>query len=600
TFQTAMDHQSVEQALQIVPATQVTYQWKGNTLLVQPVAGQLAPNTQYRLTLGSTATTSAGTQLGKPATIVFVTSPQPAPALPTPTPTPVATGVALGRLVDVTPAVTVTPAWSPDSATLYYADQNRALQSVPAGGGAPVSLGVEGVRSIAVKADGTSLAVQSDGGLIDELKSDGGALHTYVVPDALALGWHQDQLLAVTPTAVIDVKQQNSRVHPLASLSAVARQAVFSPDGGKLLYLDTAGTVHEVDLSSGHDTAWQTSATGLPAWSADGEHAAFLSSAQGLESAGPDGSAPAQLAALAQLGLTSTADVSLAWSGTSVLAGAPNVLSGVDLNLRRPAELQQAGAAALSGAPDGRSVAFVQNGSLWTGVVARPGLEAQLEQQAATTIAAFMTARKDGDAAGAGKYLDPAGQQAYAKGTLIFNGTPKLDRWFSVFLQAHPDGRVTAMLRLVLQDAHGLEVQQLDEILTLVPAPGGTSLVDGVQQTPARPVDGGPEVLSVSIAQGQVQITFDSDLKADSINGMALLNAAGVAVGESPAYSSRTVTLGFGSAKPGDLLTLTIPGAVHDVGGRAVAQAITIDIVVPEPESPATSPSPSPSPSASP
>ena len=32
TFQTAMDHQSVQDALQIVPATSVTYNWQGNTL----------------------------------------------------------------------------------------------------------------------------------------------------------------------------------------------------------------------------------------------------------------------------------------------------------------------------------------------------------------------------------------------------------------------------------------------------------------------------------------------------------------------------------------------------------------------------------------
>ncbi|TME07891.1 MAG: hypothetical protein E6I69_06820 [Chloroflexi bacterium] len=51
SFNQPMDHQSTEQAIQIVPATSVEFRWSGDTtLFVQPTSGNLAPNTQYQVT----------------------------------------------------------------------------------------------------------------------------------------------------------------------------------------------------------------------------------------------------------------------------------------------------------------------------------------------------------------------------------------------------------------------------------------------------------------------------------------------------------------------------------------------------------------------
>ena len=86
-FNQPMDHPSTEAAVQITPATNVTYSWSSNTLAVQPTSGILAPNTQYQVTIGSGAKTATGQSLSTAQTITFVTQP-PAPPTPSPSPTP--------------------------------------------------------------------------------------------------------------------------------------------------------------------------------------------------------------------------------------------------------------------------------------------------------------------------------------------------------------------------------------------------------------------------------------------------------------------------------------------------------------------------------
>src|SRR4030088_596880 len=59
-FNQPMNHQSTEAAVQVAPATNVTFSWSTNTLAVQPAGGNLAPNTQYQVTIGPGATTATG------------------------------------------------------------------------------------------------------------------------------------------------------------------------------------------------------------------------------------------------------------------------------------------------------------------------------------------------------------------------------------------------------------------------------------------------------------------------------------------------------------------------------------------------------------
>ncbi|HYR54303.1 MAG TPA: Ig-like domain-containing protein, partial [Methylomirabilota bacterium] len=81
-FNQPMDHTSTETAVQITPATTVAFSWSANTLSVQPTSGNLAPNTQYQVTIGPGARTASGEKLAAPKTITFVTQP------PAPSPSP--------------------------------------------------------------------------------------------------------------------------------------------------------------------------------------------------------------------------------------------------------------------------------------------------------------------------------------------------------------------------------------------------------------------------------------------------------------------------------------------------------------------------------
>lgn len=572
SFQTAMDHQSVESSLQIQPATQVTYSWRGNTLYVQPVAGQLAPNTQYRLTLTTDARTQDEQPIQQPATITFVTgattSPTPAPSI-TPVPAP---GVALANPTQLAPAGSVAPVWSADGATLYFAGADGSLESMPRAGGTPTPLGIPGVRQVALAPDGIRIAVLTTTGVY-LLQADGTGVQPFPAPEALAVGWRQGKPYAALPAGVFEVKQNLDRGHPATAFAVAADAAAFAPDGASVL-VDSEGQVHLVELGGGHDTAWPAGAVTLPAWSQDGRRVAFLG-ADGLALAAPDGSGATPLASLEQLGAAGATGLVAGWSDGAVLVAGPAALDGVDTTLRVPVQLAPGAFTAVSGSPDGAAIAYVQDGALWTASLLHPGVQPQLESQAGAALKTFMDARLAGDAGSANKFLGGAAAQKYTKDSLLFNGHPGLARWFSVFQQARPDGSVVELVRLVLWDEHHVDVRQLDETLTLRPNADGTFAVVDVQRTPTRAVDAGPEVVAIQVSSTQVTVTFDSDLKPESAAGITLGSAMGT-------YANRVVTFSLSGEQPGQLLTLTVPNrSVLDLSGRSAAQALTVQIEVP-------------------
>src|ERR1700730_15951379 len=159
-FSQPMDTASVEQALQIQPATKVkSYQWvNGNsTVQIVPQNG-LAPNTQYQVTLSPKAKTQAGAAVAKKPRVTFVTAPPPTPqATPTPAPTPRPTpppGITSPR--QIAPSGTPSPAWTPDGQTLFVIDTSGQLRgfSVASGAAQPV-VAADGATVVAVGPDGT-------------------------------------------------------------------------------------------------------------------------------------------------------------------------------------------------------------------------------------------------------------------------------------------------------------------------------------------------------------------------------------------------------------------------------------------------------------
>src|SRR5207253_1314938 len=165
SFNQPMDHASTEHAVQITPATTVTFSWASNTLAVQPASGNLAPNTQYQVTIGPEARTASGKKVAAPQTITFVTQP-PAPAAPAPTPRATPSN-ALGekQLAVLAGATALKGQWSADSSTLYVIDGTGALKVVPANGAGVTMIAADGVTSLAIAPAGSHAIYTQDGKL---------------------------------------------------------------------------------------------------------------------------------------------------------------------------------------------------------------------------------------------------------------------------------------------------------------------------------------------------------------------------------------------------------------------------------------------------
>ena len=136
-FNQPMDHKSTEAAVVIQPATYVAFSWQENTLAVQPTSGNLAPSTQYQVTIGPGAKTQSGQSLPAAKTITFVTQPAAkTPPSPKPTlrPTPNALVSGEHRLAKLPSGTQYTPQWSADSTTVYFVGDNGALESVGVSG----------------------------------------------------------------------------------------------------------------------------------------------------------------------------------------------------------------------------------------------------------------------------------------------------------------------------------------------------------------------------------------------------------------------------------------------------------------------------------
>src|ERR1700716_744153 len=199
SFNQPMDHPSTEAAVQIMPATNVTYSWQVNTLAVQPASGNLAPNTQYQVTIGPTAKTASGKPLAAAQTITFVTE-APAPPTPSPSPTPRApaspNSLLTGeRLLAPLGGVTTTAMqWSADSSTVYFVNGQGALEVVPAKGGDVKIVAADGASSPAIAPAGDRLAYIR-GGKIEVLTfATGTTTEVVVKPAATLVGWAKDQL----------------------------------------------------------------------------------------------------------------------------------------------------------------------------------------------------------------------------------------------------------------------------------------------------------------------------------------------------------------------------------------------------------------------
>ncbi|MHB8610921.1 MAG: Ig-like domain-containing protein [Candidatus Dormibacteraceae bacterium] len=580
-FNQPMDHPSTEAAVQITPATNVTYSWQSNTLAVQPTSGNLAPNTQYQVTIGSGALTATKQPLATAQTITFVTQP-PAPPTPSPSPTPRTSASPSSLLTgehQLAPLggnlATSTVQWSADSSTVYYLNSGGGLVAIPAKGGDVSTVAADGVSSLAVAPAGDRLAYIR-GGKIDVLTfAAGTTAELAATPAPTLVGWAKDKVvwaaaggiytqgaagsvrLAALPTtgavSVLSIapdathaayhQDQNLFLLDLATgkrLQLGQANAVFygwSPDGTQLMYSGTGGNL-EISDTNGNSVGTVPGAEA--SWSS--EDAILVGSETDLYQARPDGSAQTKLA-----------------SGT----------------YRQPVW-----------APNGTAFVFFRGGALWAASApALPPAPSVLDQSTAV-VKSFMDARQGNRPDQAASYLDATGKQAYASGglNLVINGDPFFSRYYvltAAVTGTQPDA-ATFVVRIVL--THGkLDVADFEETLTLIrDVTTHQFVIDQATVGEHRNLGKGAEVVGVVVAADSIQVTFDSDLDPGTVaDAVLVMDAKGKQLDATTTYANRTVTISGLSLKPGAQYKLVVLTTLRDVLGHNIAAEYDLQLVGP-------------------
>jgi Big-like domain-containing protein len=575
SFNQPMDHPSTEAAVQIAPATTVTFSWSSNTLAVQPASGNLAPNTQYKVTIGAGAKTASGKQLSSAQTITFVTQPPPTPA-PQPSPRATPSNV-LGekQLIALRGASVFDGQWSADSSTLYVIDGGGSLKVVKAAGGDTTVVAPDGVTAISIAPAGDRIAYIRAGKI--EILTFATGQTAEVAPGAapVMVGWAKDKLLWATATAIETLAGDGS-AQQLAALPTGGGVAPVSiaPDGAHAAYTEN-GKLFLLDLSSGNSVQLGQGAATLAGWSPEGAGVLY--------------SIDDQLLVADMQGATQTtlprADAS--WSTQDA------ILLGSDTNLyqARPdgTNLTKLGNGTYHSplwAPNGTSFAFVRGGAVW--VATAPGLPPipSALDDATDVVNAFMKARQNGDADVAGTYLDDNGKKAYGSGglNLTIGGDPAFSRSYilaSEITSTNPDGALF-VVRLVLSHEK-IDVSDYEETLTLVRNPSSKLfMIDTASGGPRHDLGKGAQVVSVDVEPDSVAVTFDSDLDPGTVtDGISIVDSKGKQVDGTVSYANRVVTLSGLNLKEGASYKLVVQTGVRDVSGQNVSSEYDLDFMGP-------------------
>ncbi len=569
-FNQPMDHASTESAVQITPATTVAFSWSANTLSVQPTSGNLAPNTQYQVTIGPSARTASGEKLAGPKTITFVTQP-PAPS-PSPTPTPIPTPSPRTQLPDQhqlagIPAGASNIQWSPDSSTVYFITGKSALDSVPAAGGDVTVLIPDGVTSAALAPAGNRIAVLSNGKIdVFDLKALVVTSEISSTPTPLMVGWSKDGIEWAAADGVYaegtNLPVKLSSFPTSGSIVAIS----FAPDGAHLAYL-LDQSLKVLDLTTGKGIVLGVAGAQFLGWSPDGTGLMY-STAQGVVVSDVGGKTAATLPA-----------------GEPTWSSQDEILLGSDTDLWevRPdgtglTKLAEGTYHFPAWAPNGIGFIYFRGGAVFAASApAAPPRPSALDA-ASSVVNSFMQARKSSDAVKASAYLDDNGRKAYSSAdgglNLVVTGDPSFSRYYLLTQSITGDHPETAqfVVRIVLTHDK-LDVSTYEETLTLVRTQGSQQfLVDQAASGPLLTLGKGAEVVSVEVSPGTIKITFDSDLKPESVaTGVLILDSKGKQVGGNPVYANRTVTISGLDLKPHATYKLVVLSTVQDVSGANIA-----------------------------
>ncbi len=609
-FNQPMDHPSTEAAVQIMPATNVTFSWSSNTLAVQPANGILAPNTQYQVTIGSTAKTASGQSLNTAQTITFVTQP-PAPPTPSPSPTPRAPASPSSLLAGEHQLAPLggnlagsAVQWSADSSTVYFVNSKGALEAVPAKGGDVSVVAPDGASSPAIAPAGDQLAYIR-GGKIEVLTfATGTTAELVVTPAPTLVGWAKDKVEWAAADGVYTQGAGGStQLAPLPATGVVSFLSI-APDGGHAAYRQDQN-LFLLDLTSAKSTQLGQANAVFYGWSPGGTQLMYSTSNGNLAISDVQGNS---------VGTVPGGDAS--WSSQdAVLLGSETDLYQVRPDGAALTKLSSGTYRQPVWAPNGAAFSFFRGGALWTAAApALPPLPTVLDLSTAV-VNSFMQARQKAQPDVAGALLDSNGKQAYAGGglNLVISGDPSFSRFYILTQDVtgtQPD-TATFVVRLVL--THGkLDVADFEETLTVVrDATTRQFLIDQATAGAHRDLGKGAEVVGVVVAADSIQVAFDSDLDPGTVaDAVHVLDSKGKQVDATVTYANRTVTISGLDLKPGAQYELVVLTTLRDFRGHNVAAEYDLQLVGPvaktKPDhksggvtaSPAPIPSPSPSPPA--
>ena len=580
SFSQPMNHQSVEQSIQIEPATQVTYSWQGNNLVIQPASGELAPNTQYHVTVAADAKTAPGVKIGQPTTVAVNTAPLPVSPTPTPSPSPPAPPqVTAERSLPGTSGHVI--GWSADGRTLFFLAASGDLDSIGSDGTALKA--IQPAVKIASLAPGdTALAYITAGsaGKLYLAAADGtGGLVVDQRPGD-AIGWQGGK-----PIVLSNGDLGPAGATPVAKLPGQLGTAVFSPDGTRLVVV-TGGSADQAppqpiatylfEIASQKQTGWTIPAQTIT-WSPDSARVAYWR-AGSVYLGAPDGTAATEIAKSPQ-------PVGVSWSADGkllLLAGSAGA-SLIKADGTGLSPLSQASFQGPAWAPGGAQFAFVRNASVWIDDVAITGNTLDLAA-AGKVVNQYEQARVKNDTATSSALLGPSASPLTSS---PLAADLHLDRFFVISSQATAkDVRFT--VRLIF--ARGAnEVRYQDESLVLVSAGTGFK-IDSSTESASLDLGKGPTVNAAAVQAGGVVVVFDSDLDQLSVIGsVSLTGADEKAVAVTTSYSGRKLIVSA-HLTPGAKYRLTLSNAVKDIAGKPLQDGYEYDFV-------AIGPLPSPAPS---
>jgi Big-like domain-containing protein len=604
-FNQPMDHASTQAAVQITPATSVSFSWPtSKTLAVQPTSGNLAPNTQYKVTIGPSAKTATGAQLlAAPTTITFVTqppaTPSPSPSSsPAPSPTPGTLLTDEHEVVAIEGSTPTSLQWSADSASVYLVTDRGKLEVVDLKSGAVNVVAPDGASSAAMAPAGDRLAYVRGGNIEVVTFATGTTAEIVATPPALTVGWAKDKIIWFANDGFYTQGANGQfQVSPLPAGGAVTASWI-APDGAHAVIQQGQDLVL-IDLATGNSLQLGQTGAQFLGWSPDGTMLLYSS---------PDGIVVADTKNTALATLPSGEPT---WSSQdAILIG-----SDVDLIEMRPdgsarVRLANGTYRAPSWAPNGTTFSFYRGGALWAATApALPPPPSSLDV-ASIVVNSFMQARLQGQSNVAMTFLDDNGKQAYATGGLNLipgAGDQRFSRFYILAQEMTANSPDTArfVVRLVLAQGK-LDVSDFEETLILVRDPSTRLFaIDQATAAPSRPLGKGAEVVGVDVTPTIVKLTFDSDLNPDTVSGgVLILDDKGKQLDSIVTYADRTVTIMGLNLKLGKQYQIAVLTTVSDVVGNNVASEYDLTLLGPADPNhhgdnggePPPSPSPSPGP----